>query len=120
MTPEQSRALAIVAMGPTRHEYNLGVLSMLGHADMAVTHRVACAGADIALQALRTEQDSNPCDGSFEGLLAQQAPRSARQLVLQAELDDALLRRDAAWSHIEHIIEQHRPLADGVMQDWQP
>ncbi len=120
MTPEQHRALAVVGMGPTRHDYNLGVLSVLGLGGMAVTHKMACASAELALQALEAEQANNPGELSFEGLLDYKTPRSARQLVLQVELDDAILRRDAAWSHIEHIIEQHRPLADGISEDWKP
>lgn len=120
MTPEQRRALAIVAMGPARHEYNPGVLSMLGQADLAEAHRVACAAADIARAELEAEQVGNPDDGTFDGMLSSRTPRSARQIVLQAQLDDAVLRRAVAWSHIEHIIEQHLPLAGDTMADWRP
>ncbi|WOI43802.1 hypothetical protein [Acidovorax sp. BLS4] len=120
ITPEQRRALAIVAMGPTRYEYNLGVLSMLGHEDLAIAHQMVSASVDLARQQLDAEQSGNPGADTFEGLMTHSVPRSARQVVLRAELDAALLRQAAAWSHIEHIIEQHRPLADGLAGDWLP
>lgn len=92
---------AIAQMAPNLHEYNRGVLGMLGKEDLAVAH--ACASAMVELLVQERDALIPPFDHLFEALAL---PPEAREV--QSRIELAVQRCDAAWAPIETLIADAR------------
>ena len=104
MTLQQ--AIAICGMTRFRHEYNLGVLTMLGEADLCITHRLAAESVDW--QRMRIAQHESRAD--TEPLLNGEELRRARELLHRAQTQE-----DESWRAIEVFIRQARIVAGAAL-----
>lgn len=110
---EQIRALAIVGMGEGILEYNRGVLSMLGHEDLALAYAACCRN----LQDLNAQRDA-ALDGanlSEVDRLFGKWPSTALDLNRQMAVVES--HRRGAWEPIQAIIEEAHQLADPILSD---
>lgn len=99
-------AIAICGMTRFRHEYNLGVLTMLGEADLCITHRLAAESVDW--QRMRIAQHESRAD--MEPLLNGEDLRQAQELLRRAEAQE-----QASWLAIEVFIHRaHRVAGDAL------
>lgn len=94
------QAEAISQMAPARHDYNRGVLAMLGKESLAGDHEMVCR----TIEGLIAQRDALlPGPQSFDDLLADLPPEAAK---IQSYIDDASARRNAAWAPIQAIINE--------------
>ncbi len=95
-------AIAICGMTRIRYEYNLGVLTMLGEADLAITHRLAAESVDW--QRMRIAQ--HEARQANDPMLNHEELARARDLLARAESQE-----QDAWSAIEVFIDRAREVA---------
>ena len=93
------RVKAIASMAQDCPQYNLGVLSMLGRADLALLHMTAAALVD-GLIGQREEINST------RDLCELLTPASSAGRALQLEIDEAVRCRQLAWMPIQALIDQ--------------
>ena len=91
---------AIAQMAEARHEYNLGILSMLGKEQMAVEH---AALRRLAAVLCEQRDAANDNGDDFAALLA---PLNGQAAVIQAEIDTVSQRAAAAWAPIQALINE--------------
>jgi len=96
-------AIGICGMDPIRYEYNLGVLTMLGQADLAITHRLAAESVD--LQRMRIAQHQSHT-GTSLGLLSDDELARAHHL-----LSRAVAQEREAWAAIQAFIDHAQIVA---------
>lgn len=105
-------AIGICGMAPIRYEYNLGVLTMLGQADLAITHRLAAESVD--LQRMRIAQHHAHAGSSMPLLSDDELARATRLLArakaqeyqawaaIQSYIDRAQVTAGSAFAQLEH------------------
>lgn len=96
----KAQNIAISQMAEARHEYNLGVLSMLGHEQRAATHSTL-SGLAAVLCDRRDAVDTNGDD-----LASMLAPLNPEAAAIQAEIDEIKRRIAAAWMPIQALIDE--------------
>lgn len=99
-------AIGICGMDPIRYEYNLGVLTMLGQADLAITHRLAAESVD--LQRMRIAQHQSRTDTRV-GLLSDDELTRAQRLLARAEAQER-----EAWAAIQAYIQHAQVVASSA------
>lgn len=101
------QAQAITQMGQARHEYNRGVLSMLGHDNLALDHSVVCASIDILVKQRDTLIAASMPDGEnlFAHLLAPMPPDAAK---IQQKIDEQSARENKLWAQVDALIAEAR------------
>lgn len=106
MTLEQQQALAICAMQPYAHEYNRGVLRMLGETALASAHDDAWYLRNQLLEEI----------ADFPDWVARGSERepSAEQKDIAARYHGAESQLAEAWGTIQTIIDRYRPIAEAV------
>lgn len=102
----EAQVLAITAMAQVRREYNFGVLSMLGLADIATAHNIASANVEAAFKALEPLKAT-----TFDELLAAEG---------SPDLIDARERRRLAWLPIQAVIDSVEGRAQAILSDLLP
>lgn len=98
---------AVSQMAPNRHSYNLGVLTMLGHEELARQHETR----SLMVEALVAKRDALIPDETkkSDNLLAQLTlPPEVEDAVAQAqsEVEAAARSRDEAWAQIQAFIDE--------------
>lgn len=106
MTLEQQQALAVCAMQSYTHEYNRGVLRMLGLTALASAHDDAWYLRNQLLDEIADFPDW-VAHGSEREPSAEQKDIAARYHGSENQLAEA-------WSNIETIIDRYRPIAEAV------
>lgn len=96
-------AIGICGMAPIRYEYNLGILTMLGQADLAITHRLAAESVD--LQRMRIAQHLSR-HGTDAPLLSDDQLARAQALLARAESQER-----EAWAAIQTFIVHAQEVA---------
>lgn len=99
---------AICEMASALHQYNRGVLSMMGLRDLAVAHEMASR----TIEDLREQRDRliPKSDSLFD--LIDEARWPPEAVALQERIDAAARRRDSAWKPIQALIDEARRLRD--------
>ena len=94
---------AICKMAEATHEYNLGVLCMLGHELLARRHESAAKWVTmlVAQRDMLTPDDASPLD-----------PLPPEAEKIQAEIDAEVRHRNAMWEPIQAIIDEARKALD--------
>lgn len=94
---------AICKMAEATHEYNLGVLCMLGHELLARRHESAAKWVTmlVAQRDMLTPDDASPLD-----------PLPPEAEKVQAEIDAEVRHRNAMWAPIQAIIDEARKALD--------
>ena len=90
-------ATAICGMARDRHEYNLGVLSMLGLADLAVSHRLAALAVDREYEELERCNQGGPSN---------RGPATPNRATVERQLFEALQREERSWRAIQARIDE--------------
>lgn len=95
------QAQAISQMGEARHNYNLGVLAMLGKDRLAYEHEMICRTIDGLVF------DRDAATPKSEDLLGnlELTPETAK---IQAQIDEASALRNKAWEPIQDLIDEAR------------
>ena len=103
MTPlEKAQYEAITQMAENLHDYNRGVLSMLGQADLAAAHEMPAKMAEILI-ANRDQLTPEPT--TLMDALAELPPEAAE---IQERIRETHARSIAAWELIQAIIDDAR------------
>ena len=116
---DKHQALAIFSMGAATHQYNAGVLGMLGKADLAAAHHAASASCAI----LCDERDAlieTAMGGSQELVDMLAASELPAIKAIQSKLDEAVAIRNAAWAPIQAVIDDAREIAEPILSDFLP
>ncbi len=102
----RAQADAIREMGPGLHEYNRGVLAMLGMLDIALAHE----GHARRISMLVADRDAlRPPPVTFADLIADLSPEGLR---LQMQIDEERMYQAFAWEPIQELIDEARLVAE--------
>ena len=104
---DKHQAEAISQMADNLHDYNRGVLGMLGKSQAAVKHEMVCRTIEILIEqrnALAPETDS-----IFDAVAL-----SPEQAEIQQQIDWNVSRRSAAWAPIQAMIDEARAALDAA------
>ena len=94
---------AVCQIAEATHDYNRGVLWMLGHYRLALAHESACKWMEmlVAERDLLIPEGASPLD-----------PLPPEAEKKQQEIDRERAHRDATWAPIQAIIDEARRLRD--------
>lgn len=101
------QAEAISQMAENLHDYNRGVLAMLGKSQVAIEHEMVCRTIEMLIEqrnALSPEADS----------LFVAVALSPEQEEIQQQIDWNVARRNAAWAPIQALIDEARAALDAA------
>ena len=103
---------AIAQMAPNLHDYNRGVMAMLGRESEAAAYKYASRTVD----ALREERDAlTPEAEGFDAILNPLPPDAAAK---HKELREAVARQHELWLPMQAlIVEARQALGMGVYED---
>ena len=102
MTNQQAQYEAIAQMAPNLHEYNRGVMAMLGREREAAAHKYASR----TVEQLREERDAlTPQGEGFDAILNPLPPDAAAK---HKELREAAARQNKLWHPMQALITEAR------------
>ena len=104
---DKHQAAAISQMAENLHDYNRGVLAMLGIENMAAEHEMICGMVEILIQ---QREDLAPGSGSLFDAIE----LTPEQQKIQEQIDWNVARRNEAWAPIQAMIDEARAQLDAA------
>lgn len=98
---DKHQAAAISQMADLLHDYNRGVLAMLGMENMAAEHEMICGMVKILIQ--KRDDLAPVSDSLFDAI-----ELTPEQQKIQDRIDWNVARRNAAWAPIQAMIDEAR------------